>query len=203
MGDKCDNCGKSTNVVIGPRGPQGIQGIQGVRGPQGIQGATGPAGEPGVGSVGPQGPQGPQGSQGETGLQGIQGPSGKPGNDGRDGPKGDKGDPGVKGDKGDNAFKFVKQITSNFEDDVISLTKAEYTNCSSLPTGCVHESALPALNDLHIQLWAKTLDPVSAYWFKVPETQIEYIRITEATGDIEFKLIGGTINHFVRIVIIG
>jgi hypothetical protein len=133
----------------------------------------------------PVGPQGPKGDTGATGAQGIQGVQ------------------GVQGVNGTNAFKFVKQFSSNFDGGELTISESELTTCAEVPEGC-RGAETPTGRDLNIQIWYKINEPPAplTYWDRVKESNISYIRISNA-GNITISLTGGSIDAIFRVVILG
>lgn len=199
QGEKGDKGDKGDTGLIGPQGPQGVQGLAGVNGGFGIQGIQGP-----IGAQGATGAAGLPGANGINGTNGIDGPPGATGKPGAAGDAGPQGEEGPQGEPGVNAFKFVKEFETNFDNVLLSITRAELLLCSDVPEGCLSADLLTAMSDLHIQLWSMDIDPTPTnVWQKVKEIYISAISINELTGDITIGLIGGTINSRVRVVILG
>ena len=195
QGEKGDKGDKGNTGLIGPQGPQGVQGLAGVNGGFGIQGTQGP--------IGAQGATGAAGLPGANGINGTNGTDGPPGATGKPGAAGDTGPQGPQGEPGVNAFKFIKEFETIFE-GVLTISSADLLACSSIPVGCLSPGLLSTIADLHIQLWAMTIDPAPTnIWEKVKEIYIFSIVIDETTGDIVIKLTGGVINSRVRVVILG
>jgi hypothetical protein len=67
-----------------------------------------------------------------------------------------KGEKGEKGNSGFNAFKFVKEIESTGEGQVIIVTREEITACGVPQVGCLGFGTTSSLADLHIQLYLNT-----------------------------------------------
>lgn len=90
-------------------------------------------------------PIGPTGATGATGATGPTGPQG---------PQGIQGQQGDPGPAGTNAFKFVKQFTTEDIEGTLSITLNELESCVEIPQGCLGYATEPiSLVDLHIQVW--------------------------------------------------
>ncbi len=199
QGDKGDKGDKGNTGLTGPQGPQGAQGIPGVAGGFGIQGATGPMGPQGpTGNPGLPGANGINGTNGIDGAMGLTGPTGPAGDAGPQGERGEQGIPGV------NAFKFVNEYLTNFDDTTITITREELILCSDIPAGCLAADTLSSMVDWHIQLWAMPSDPTpTGIWELVKPAYISNITVNESTGTITIGLTGGGVTCRVRVVILG
>jgi len=199
QGEKGDKGDKGDTGLVGPQGPSGAQGIPGIAGGLGLQGVQGP-----IGAQGPTGSPGLPGANGINGTNGLPGPMGMTGPAGASGDAGPQGEQGPQGEPGVNAFKFIKEFETNFDDVTISITRAEMLLCSDLPVGCLSGDALSTMVDLHIQLWSMPADPIpSGVWDKVKDVYISNIAVNELTGDITIGLTGGGVTCRVRVVILG
>lgn len=140
-----------------------------------------------------------QGPEGPEGPQGIRGPRGCRGRKGDTGPAGEA----IAGENGTNAFKYVKEVATNFNAGSAFIPFTEYTNCSNIPVGCLGPSTVSSKADLHIQLWYRNSSPVSTVWNLVPDSVIKELTLSENTGDISISLSGAERPVFLRIVILG
>jgi hypothetical protein len=199
QGEKGDKGDTGATGLVGPQGPQGLQGLPGTGGGVGVQGPQGPMGL-----------QGPAGAPGLPGANGINGTNGLPGPIGLTGPTGATGDAGAQGEEGPqglpgvNAFKFIKEFETTFDNDTITVTRAEMLLCADIPTGCLAGDALSSMVDMHIQLWSMPADPIpTGEWTKVKEIYITSISVSESTGDINITLTGGAVTSRLRVVILG
>ena len=156
------------------------------------------------GIVIPIGPAGPQGVQGPIGIQGIQGIQGEQGEQGIQGIPGTNGTNGI---NGTNAFKAIKEYTTEGAEQTITITRAELTNCSAIPDGCIIPNIGPSygsgVSDLHVQVWYFVAD-FPGYWRLLTNTTTVGLYTFDCTinftGDITI-VTGGSIGIF-RIVVI-
>ena len=73
---------------------------------------------------------------------------------------------GSDGAAGTNAFKFVKQFTTEDIEQSLVITYAERTQCTTPPNGCIDDGGDPNLFiDMHIQVWLYVALPFgNSYW---------------------------------------
>lgn len=199
QGEKGDKGDKGDTGLVGPQGPQGIQGLPGIGGGLGVQGTQGP-----IGTQGATGAPGLPGANGINGTNGLPGPMGMTGAAGATGDAGAQGEAGPQGEPGVNAFKFIKEFEVNFDGETVTITRAEMLLCADVPTGCLAGDALSSMVDFHIQLWSMPADPIpTGIWYKVKETFVSDIAVSELTGDISIGLTGGAVTSRLRVVILG
>lgn len=142
----------------------------------------------------PIGPTGPQGIQGLQGIQGIQGEQGPVGNT------------GPQGNSGTNAFKFVKQFTTDDIEQTIVIPYSQWSFCGTTPQGCLADgtTANPFI-DIHIQLWNYITEELP-YWLLLSNgafgTTFSYnVKINPSNGDITITTDGNL--GIYRLVILG
>lgn len=115
-------------------------------------------------------------------------------------PYGPQGAPGI------NAFKFVKQFTTDDIEQTIVVPYAEWSACGVSPFGCLADGTTAnSFIDIHIQLWLYVNADVP-YWQLLvngpPATNFSYTtRINSLTGDIIINTDGNLGNY--RLVILG
>ena len=199
QGEKGEKGDKGNTGIAGPQGPQGVQGIPGIAGGLGLQGVQGPIG-----------PQGATGAPGLPGANGINGSNGIDGAIGLTGPKGPAGDAGPQGERGEqgipgnNAFKFVNEYLTSFDNTTITITRDELTLFQDVPDGYLAGTTVKSMSDFQIQIWSMVVDPTpSCVWTLVTPTYISEISVNDTTGEINIGLTGGSIECKVRVVILG
>jgi hypothetical protein len=121
-------------------------------------------------------------------------------------PYGPIGPQGIQGTAGTNAFKFVKEFTTDDIEQTIIIPYLEWTDCGVINTGCLADGTTSNLyTDIHIQLWLY-VDGDFPYWQLLvngpPATNFSYTtRIDSASGDITIITDGNLGNY--RLVILG
>ena len=96
---------------------------------------------------------------------------------------------GEKGDNGANAFKFVKEFTTEDIEQAIIVPYTEWSACSLVPAGCLGLDTIASVKlDIHIQLMLY-VDGDAPYWLLLSNgafnTTYSYnARIDNSTGDI-------------------
>lgn len=148
-----------------------------------------------------------KGEKGDSGIQGTPGTNGTNGADGGTGPQGIQGeightgDPGFPGTPGTDAFKFIKEFTSIFDGEIITITQEELTSCTSVPTGCLFAPAVDNFASVIISVYY--LD--SNIWTRIDNLDLITTSINNISGDISVALLlpPPEFPVTVRVVIIG
>ena len=118
------------------------------------------------------------------------------------------GPQGAPGTNGINAFKFVKEFTTEDIEQPIVIPYVQWSACGASSSGCLADgtTANPFV-DIHIQLWL-LVQPVdsSSYWQLLvngpPATNFSYTtRINSSTGAITI-ITDGNLGTY-RLVILG
>ena len=119
------------------------------------------------------------------------------------GPTGATGSTGATGAAGINAFKFVKDFTSDLDEGVITLTRADLESCFNVPNGCLFGSVAAGFTNLHVQVWLRNNEPPtpSGNWFLGDSTNTN-ITINPSTGNITCTFSGAPLKVLVRVVVI-
>jgi hypothetical protein len=120
------------------------------------------------------------------------------------GPTGATGSTGATGAAGINAFKFVKDFTSNLDGGTCTISRADLTSCSVVPNGCLFGSVAAGFTNLQVQVWLRNNSPSpSGNWsLALHGDTLTSIVIDNSTGLITVTLGGGSTNVLVRVVVI-
>jgi len=121
-----------------------------------------------------------------TGPQGIQG---------KQGIQGDQGDPGT------NAFKLQQQFTMT-EGAFVTISRDTLEACGIIPIGCLGRGTLTSLMDLHVQIWVSNAEITTTTWGREDASTTFSITIDDVTGLITITRTAGSIDLYVRIVIL-
>lgn len=115
------------------------------------------------------------------------------------GPTGATGSTGATGAAGINAFKFVKDYTTNLNGGSITVNRADLTSCFNVPNGCLFGSAAAGFTNLHVQVWYR---PSSGPFVNLWTLASVSVTISNVTGDITCSFIGDELSVVVRVVVI-
>lgn len=119
------------------------------------------------------------------------------------GATGSTGSTGATGAAGINAFKFVKDYTTNLNAGVITLTRADLESCANVPFGCLFNDVTPGFTNLHVQVWWRFNDPPSGNWTLGDSSTIASITINNSTGTITITFTAGSLFAILaRVVVI-
>jgi hypothetical protein len=118
--------------------------------------------------------------------------------------KGETGEPGTNGTNGTDSFKYIKEVNSVFDGDIITVSQVELALAGVLPVGYIKDGLPQEFSDLHIQCWY--LSAGSWRLINTPSVggEIE-VSINDTTGLISITLAFAPADPAVRvrIVIIG
>jgi DNA/RNA endonuclease YhcR with UshA esterase domain len=120
------------------------------------------------------------------------------------GPQGATGSTGATGAAGINAFKFIKDFTSNLDGGTCTISRDELQSCFNVPNGCLFESVAAGFTNLQVQVWLRNNEPSpSGNWsLALHGDTLTSIVIDNSTGLITVTLGGGSTNVLVRVVVI-
>ncbi len=117
------------------------------------------------------------------------------------GPQGEQGVQGIQGPAGVNAFKFTQQFTM-VEGSSVTIARSALTTCGVIPLGCLGRSTSASLMDLHIQIWTSNAEVVTTTWAREDVNNTFSITINDVTGLITITRVVGSIDLYVRVVIL-
>lgn len=108
------------------------------------------------------------------------------------------------GPAGTNAFKFVKDFSTNNDGGIITITRDELTSCSSVPNGCLFDGITAGFTNLQVQVWLRGNDPSpSGPWVQLGfGNGLASLEINADTGIITATLSGSDFNVIARMVVI-
>lgn len=117
---------------------------------------------------------------------------------------GTNGTNGTNGNDGTNAFKFVKEFTSSFDGDSLTITQVDLADAGVLPNGFIDGGLPQEFCDLHIDVWFL----LAGIWYKFNTKSVggEYeVRVNDTTGAISIILdVAAPENPVrVRVIILG
>jgi hypothetical protein len=101
---------------------------------------------------------------------------------------GPAGPTGAAGTNGTNAFKFIKEVTSSFDGDIITILRTDLESCEEVPLGCLFNEILSSFADLHVQVWGL----IDGFWRELSSLGVGssgiLVNIDAITGDIAVVL---------------
>jgi hypothetical protein len=112
---------------------------------------------------------------------------------------GPQGDPGTDGNDGTNAYKFTRRFFIA-EGGVVTIARSVLLGCSALPVGCFGLETFASLLDFHVQIWTNNAEIVSDIW-TLDNTSFD-VAVNNATGLITITRIAGSIDLYIRVVIL-
>jgi hypothetical protein len=116
---------------------------------------------------------------------------------------GPTGATGSTGAAGINAFKFVKDYTTNLNGGIITVSRADLTSCFNVPNGCLFGSVAAGFTNIQVQVWWRFNDPPSGNWTLGDSSTIDSIEINNSTGAITVTFTaGGLFAILARVVVI-
>jgi hypothetical protein len=120
------------------------------------------------------------------------------------GATGSTGATGASGAAGTNAFKFIKDFTSNLESGTCTIIRGELISCTAVPNGCLFGSVAPGFNNLQVQVWYRpSSGPFGNLWTLANSANSGLsVAISNLTGDITCTFAGSALSVVVRVVVI-
>jgi hypothetical protein len=120
------------------------------------------------------------------------------------GPTGNDGAVGATGAAGTNAFKFIKDFTSNLDGGTCTISRTDLQSCANVPFGCLFGGVTPGFTNLQVQVWLRNNNPSpSGNWsLALHGDTLASVIIDNSTGLITVTLGGGSTNVLVRVVVI-
>jgi hypothetical protein len=117
---------------------------------------------------------------------------------------GPTGATGSTGAAGTNAFKFIKDFTSNLDGGTCTISRADLQSCSNVPFGCLFGGVTPGFTNLQVQVWYRpSSGPFGNLWTLANSANSGLsVSISNVTGDITCTFAGSALSVVVRVVVI-